>query len=127
MRKIVMFNRVSADGYFASAAGGLDWAVPEPELDQQAMSGPPRFDLILFGRVTYQMFASFWPYALDGSTPAQDPHGARRSPELRAMAIMLNETAKLVYSRTLTEVSWKGTRLEPRLDPGAIESLKQGP
>ena len=36
MRPIVAFNRVSADGYFTSNDGSLDWTVPEPELDKEA-------------------------------------------------------------------------------------------
>jgi len=31
MRRILMYNRVSADGYFTSADGKLDWVVPDPE------------------------------------------------------------------------------------------------
>ena len=36
MRRIVMFNRVSADGYFAGPDGNLNWVVPDPELDRSA-------------------------------------------------------------------------------------------
>ncbi len=38
MRRLVMFNRVSADGYFASADGQLDWTVPDEAIDQTARS-----------------------------------------------------------------------------------------
>ncbi len=54
-------------------------------------------DTILFGRRTYELFQAFWPHALDDSPTSPDPHNAgRRSPEMRDMAIMLNDTTKMV-------------------------------
>ena len=35
-RKIVAFDRISADGYFSAADGALDWAVPDADLDKGA-------------------------------------------------------------------------------------------
>jgi dihydrofolate reductase len=128
MRRIVMFNRVSADGYFAVPDGNLDWSVPEDEIDKGAAESLPKFDTMLFGRRTYEMFASFWPHALDDSPTAQDPHGeGRRSKELRAMAVWINETPKVVFSRTLKKVTWQGSRLVHELDPGEIEAMKKKP
>ena len=80
-----MFNRVSAEGFFSTQDGKLDWVVPEPELDKAAAEGLEGTGTILFGRRTYQMFESFWPHALDVAGTARDPHGAgRRTPELAA-------------------------------------------
>ena len=57
-----------------------------------------------------------------------DPHGAgRRSPTMRAMAIWLNETPKLVFSRTLKDVTWRNSRLLHELDPREIEAMKRQP
>jgi len=127
-RRIVMFNRVSADGYFAAPDGNLDWAVPDPQLDRAAVEAFDRFDTVLLGRRTYDAFESFWPHALDDSPTARDPHDAgRRSPELRAMAVWLNQVTKLVFSRSRKEVTWKGTRLLRELDPRAIEQMKAQP
>ena len=39
MRRIVAFNRVSADGYFSAPDGNLNWVVPEEEIDKQATHG----------------------------------------------------------------------------------------
>ena len=41
MRRIVTFNNVSADGYFAGIDGGLDWVVQDPELDKFVMKNSP--------------------------------------------------------------------------------------
>jgi dihydrofolate reductase len=123
MRRIVAFDRVSAEGYFAAPDGGLDWVVPEPELDRGAADSLGGADTILFGRRTYEMFESFWPHALD-----EDPHApGRHSPEIRAMAVWINEAEKLVFSATRTEVTWRNSRLLPAFDPREIEALKQQP
>jgi dihydrofolate reductase len=131
MRRILMFNRVSADGYFASPDGKLDWVVPDPELDRSAAESiaEDSVDAILFGRRTYEMFASFWPHALEeSSSTASDPHNpGRRAPEMKAMAVMLNETPKIVFSRTMKEVTWKNSRIVKEFDPREIEAMKKAP
>ena len=128
MRRIVMFNRVTPDGYFAGPDGNLDWVVLEEELDKAAGEGMPGVGTILFGRRTYELFESFWPHALGNSPTTADPHDAeRRSPEIRAMAVFLNEATKLVFSRTLKEVTWRNTRLLHEFDPRQIEAMKSEP
>jgi dihydrofolate reductase len=128
MRRIVMFNRVTADGYFAAPDDSLEWVVPDPEFDRSAVKAIDRgaVDTVLFGRRTYQLFEQFWPYALDESSTSLDPHQpGRRSPEMRAMAKMLNEATKLVFSTTLTTVTWKNSDVVPTLDPREIEAMKR--
>jgi dihydrofolate reductase len=128
MRRIMMFNRVTADGYFTAADGSLGWAVPEEELDKEGAAASAGGGTVLFGRRTYEMFASFWPRFFDDAATAPDPHAAgRRSPALRDMAVFLNEAEKLVFSRTLAEVTWKNARLLRRLDPREIAAMKSAP
>ena len=123
MRRIVMFNRVSVDGYFADADGGLNWAVPDPELDAEAGQGMPDIDTMLFGRVTYDIFESFWPTAGD-----EDPHAAgRRSPAIKAMAKFINEQKKLVFSRTRKQLPWQNSEPLGAFSPAKVEKLKQQP
>jgi len=124
MRRIVTFDNVSADGYFSAADGSLQWAVPDDEI-YKAAAESREIDTMLFGRRTYEMFESFWPHALDDSA---DPHDARRrSPAIRNQAIWINETPKVVFSRTRKEVTWKNSRLLPELDPREIEAMKNQP
>jgi dihydrofolate reductase len=128
MSRIMMFNRVSMDGYFADANGGLDWVVPEPELDAQAASGLGDTGTILFGRKTYDGFESFWPKAVDDSPTSPAPHGeARRSTDLRAMGMWINNATKIVFSKTRKDVTWKGSKLVRELDPKMIAELKNQP
>jgi dihydrofolate reductase len=127
MRKITMFDRVSADGYFAAANGNLDWVVPDDEIDKMATKETGT-DTILFGRRTSDQFESFWPKALDDSPTSPDPHVAgRRSPAIRAMAVWINEANKVVFSRTRKDVTWKNSRLVHEFDPREIEAMKRGP
>jgi dihydrofolate reductase len=128
MRRIVAFNNISADGYFAAMDGNLNWVVPDPHMDRFAAEAIGRggTDTILFGRKTYQMFASFWPHVLDDSGTAPDPHTpGRKSPELRAMAEMLNETPKIVFSKSLKEGTWANSRIVRDLDPDVIAEMKK--
>jgi dihydrofolate reductase len=101
MRRIVMFNWVTADGYFAGPDGNLEWVVPDDEQAKAAAEGIPRFDTVLFGRVMYELFEGFWRHAVEDAATAPDPHRpGQRSREHRAIAVWLNETTKLVFSRT---------------------------
>ena len=43
-RRIVMFNWMTANGYFAGADGNLDWVVPDEEQAKAAVDGIPLFD-----------------------------------------------------------------------------------
>jgi dihydrofolate reductase len=55
-RRIVTFNWVTADGYFAGADGNLDWVVPDEEQARAAAEGISAFDRVVFGRRTYERF-----------------------------------------------------------------------
>jgi len=128
MRRIVMFNRVSADGYFASADGQLDWAVPDEAIDRAGAARMQDFDTLLFGRHTYDAFESFWPQAANGSETAGDPHTeGRRSKTLLSMATWINETQKWVFSRSKRQVTWQNSRLFAGLDPTELAAIKQAP
>ena len=127
-RKLIAFDRVSADGYFSTPGGALDWAVPDDELDKGAASKLGGSDAMLFGRRTYDMFESFWPTVLKDPDTAPDPHAAgRRTPEMRALAAWINDTRKIVFSTTRKEVSWTNSRLLRDIDRTEIEALKSEP
>ena len=73
-RRIVTFNWVTADGYFAGADGDLDWVVPDGEQAKAAAGGISGFDTVMFGRRTYELFEGFWRYAVVdelGTIPAE--------------------------------------------------------
>ena len=127
MRRIVTFDNVTADGYFAGPDGNLAWVVQDDEIYKTSRERSPDIDTILFGRRTYEQFEGFWPHVLEDAPTAPGPHGAGRSPAMRDMAIWLNETTKVVFSRTRKDVTWRNSRLVPELDPRQIEAMKRQP
>jgi dihydrofolate reductase len=128
MRRIQMFQRVAANGFFAAPDGDLDWVVQEPALDADAAPQMTDSGAMMFGRKTYQGFASFWPTQLGDSPTAQAPHGPARSSEaLKKMAVWIDRADKFVFSHTLKDASWKGTRLLGAFDPDKVEEIKRRP
>jgi dihydrofolate reductase len=116
MRKIIVSEMVSVDGFFAGPQGEIDWHVVDEEFNQAAIGLLNTVDTILFGRITYQLFENFWPKAhTNPSLSASD----------LVIADKINEMDKIVFSKTLNKVEWKGTRLEKELIPERIAKLKQ--
>jgi dihydrofolate reductase len=99
MRELKVFNNISIDGYFADANSDMSWVHrPDPEWDafiQDNAKGDAEF---LFGRITYQMMASFWP----------TPHAIQMMPNV---AHRMNSSTKFVFSKTLKNPTWNNTQL----------------
>ena len=128
-RRIVTFEWVTADGYVAGPDGNLDWVVPDEEQAKAAARDIPNFDTVLFGRRTYEIFEGFWGQAVvDDAGTVPDPHRPRRrSPEHGAIAIALHQMSKVVFSRTMKDVTWGNSRLLRELDAREIETMKGQP
>ena len=90
MRKIIVSNYVSLDGFFAGPNGEIDWFIWDEETAEYIKRLMSSLDAILFGRVTYELMAGYWPAA---SPPAEDP----------IIIDFMNNTPKIVFSRTLGE------------------------
>jgi dihydrofolate reductase len=117
MRKLLVFNQVSLDGYFVDAHGDMRWAYADPtDVEWNAfVAGNTRGGgVLLFGRKTYELMASYWP------TPA----AAQANP---LVAGRMNALPKVVFSRTLEEATWRNTRLV-RDDPASeVRRMKSEP
>jgi dihydrofolate reductase len=99
MRKLVVYNNVSLDGYFVDMNGDMSWAhKADPEwlafVSENASGGGE----LVFGRVTYELMASFWP----------TPLAVNMNP---IVVEQMNNLPKVVFSRTLDKASWRNTRL----------------
>ena len=116
MRRLLVFNSITADGYFTDKNGDMSWAhrPRDPEWDEFVAGNAQSGGELLFGRVTYEMMAGFWP------TPA----AAKSFPEV---AEGMNKSPKVVFSRKLDQVSWENTRLLKGGLADEVRKLKQEP
>jgi dihydrofolate reductase len=115
MRNVVLSMQVSLDGFIARANGELDWHLVDREFNEYARDLLDSFDTLVFGRVTYQLMASYWPTAI-----TNDPVEAR-------IAERLNTLPKVVFSRTLKKVEWKNSRLATGGVAEEIRKMKEQP
>lgn len=93
MRKLLVSNLVSLDGYLAAPDGDLSWFAVGPDFFAYVNKMMPTLGMILFGRVTYEMMAGYWT----------KPEVTRDDP---VVAPFMNELPKLVASRTLQKAGW---------------------
>ena len=105
MRKLIFQMMVTLDGFFEGPQHEIDWHVVDDEFNQYAWELCGGLDTLLFGRLTYELMAAFWP----------SPQALKDDP---VTAGWMNTLNKVVFSRTLNSVSWQNTRLV-KTDPVA--------
>ncbi len=101
MQKLIVFNNISLDGYFTATNGDFSWAkvdTDDAEFNAFVEGNASGDGQLLFGRITYQMMASFWPTANAINTFPKTAEG-------------MNRASKVVFSRTLSDAPWNNTRL----------------
>jgi dihydrofolate reductase len=114
MRELIVSNLQSLDGFMAGPKGEIDWftGLADKEFEAYGIELIGSVDTILFGRVTYQLMAGYWPTA---SASEDDPR----------IIEAMNNLPKIVFSRTLDRVEWKNSRLV-KTDPAEeVARLKQ--
>jgi dihydrofolate reductase len=114
MRKLFSFNLMTLDGFFEGPQQDIGWHNVDAEFNEFAIAQLDTIGLVLFGRITYQGMASFWPtpFALEN-----DP----------VVAGLMNSIPKVVVSRTLDKADWNNTRLIKDNVAAEIAALKQQP
>lgn len=96
MRKLIMWNIISLDGYFE---GNKHWELPfhqviwGKELEQKSIEQLEAADFLVFGRITYEGMAAHWTQA-EGR-----------------IADLMNIMPKLVFSKTLKSLEWNNSTL----------------
>jgi dihydrofolate reductase len=112
MRRLLVFNMVSLDGYFTDAQGDMSWAHRhDPEWQAFGGENAAHEATFLFGRVTYEMMASWWP----------TPQALAAN---RVIAERMNGQQKIVFSHTLHEARWQNSTLVKGDLVKAVRTLK---
>jgi dihydrofolate reductase len=115
MRKLIVFNQITLDGYFTDAKGDMSWArKQDPEWTAFTSENASGGGELLFGRVTYEMMSSFWP----------TPQAHALAP---TVAQRMNQLPKVVFSRTLERADWNNTKLVQGNIEAEVQKLKAAP
>ena len=114
MRKLVTFNLITLDGFFDGRPPDISWHNVDDEFNKFAITQLKEIDTLLFGRVTYQLMASYWP----------SPDAIKNDP---IVAGLMNGMPKIVFSKTLDKTSWENTRLVKDHLSEEIYKLKEKP
>jgi len=95
MAKLVMWNLMTLDGMVAGARGDISWHedVWGPELEQISEAQVLEAGGLLFGRLTYELMAGYWPTAQG------------------VIADFMNDVPKYVASRKLSHLEWSNAHL----------------
>jgi dihydrofolate reductase len=120
-RRVVVSSFITMDGYMVGPNEDISWVSegfdPRMQSDIAEYMGE-RSDCFVFGRITYEMFAAYWPTAVPYEAgDALRPSEGREDPRIiRA----LNDSLKLVASTTLQQPTWKNTRV---IRDGLVETI----
>ena len=117
MRKIIVSNLITLDGFFEGSDQELDWFVVEDEFFDYVKELFKSVDTILYGRVTFLQMAGYWP------TPAANENDP-------VITDGMNSLQKIVFSSTLTDrdvaaSGWSNSKLVNKNITEAVRKMKQ--
>jgi dihydrofolate reductase len=114
MRKIIVQEMITVDGFFAGAKGEIDWHVVDAEFNDFAIKMLNAADTLLFGHTTYDLMANYWP----------TPHAATDDP---IVAEKMNSLQKIVISKTLQDSQWNNSTILHTINKDEILKMKEAP
>jgi dihydrofolate reductase len=115
MRKLIVFNQMALDGYIADRNGDMSWAHrQDAEWNEFVQGNAGGGGELVFGRITYELMASFWP----------TPMAMKSFP---VVAEGMNKLPKVVFSKTLDKASWSNTKLVKGNIAAEMRKMKQEP
>jgi dihydrofolate reductase len=112
MSRIIVSNMMSLDGFFEGPNKELNWHIVDEEFREYSEDMLNSIDTILFGRLTYQLMANYWPTKF---VIKNDP----------IIANKMNNLPKIVFSKTLSTAEWNNTRIVKEVSVEEISKLKQ--
>jgi dihydrofolate reductase len=114
MRKLSSFTFITLNGFLHDGHGDISWHKHGAEENQYAAESLQAGNILLFGRKTWEMMASYWP----------TPMAMENDP---IVAAGMNKAEKLVFSSTLQEAAWENTTIINGDITEKIRLLKQTP
>lgn len=114
MRKLTVFNFITLNGYYKGPGEDISWHKHGAEEYEYSVEMLKTGNVLLFGRVTYEMMAGFWP----------TQEAIHAMPDV---ARGMNSAEKIVFSKKLKEVEWNNTRLVSDDIDKEVRRLKQLP
>ena len=112
MRKLIAAMNMSLDGFCDHDKMSADDEIHEHYTEMLRSAG-----LLLYGRKTYQLM-EYW------KSVVENPTGIKAMDDF---AEAMDNTKKIVYSRTLSSVDWKDTELRREIDKEEILAFKEHP
>jgi dihydrofolate reductase len=108
---------VTLDGFMSGIDCGLDWHFKSwnEEMARATAEQLNEADTILLGGITYRGMAQYWN---------SDPVNMIRPREDLDFASMLNSYVKVVFSKSMTTVTWNNARLAKRNIGEEVSELK---
>jgi dihydrofolate reductase len=127
-KRIVVTEFVTLDGYMVGADEDMSWVAAGFDQQMQediATDMDSSYDTFVFGRVTYDIFAAYWPHALpyDEGDELKPAEGKEDRRIIRA----LNDRPKVLVSTTVTEPTWANTRVVAGGLEDEVRRLKREP
>lgn len=117
MKKLVLFQHISLDGFCATLDGDLSWISYDKELQKYADEIVNTVGNPVYGRTTYEMMKGYWPEVLNN--PLASKHDKKH-------AQWLENIEKFVVSKTLADGDWNNTTVIRDNIVEAIKKLKKG-
>ena len=111
MAELIYTAIMSLDGYVADEDGNFDWAEPDEDVHSLVNDLERPIGTYLYGRRLYDVMVA-WE-TID-----------EEQPFIKDYAQIWRAADKVVYSRTLEEVSSARTRIERNFDPDVVRRMK---
>ncbi|MDA3646438.1 dihydrofolate reductase family protein [Saccharopolyspora indica] len=115
MSRVIYSTASSLDGYHTDAQGDFSWAYPGEEVIAALTADIGEVSTYLYGRRMYETMAGW----------ETDPALAAQTPESARWATAWQAAEKIVFSKTLTEVWTKRTRLERELTAEVVQRARE--
>jgi dihydrofolate reductase len=111
MRPVVLQIGVTLDGFLHGAKGYEDWGLPAEEDDvvEWKATSLREAGTHIMGRTSYEAMAAVWPKSTG------------------VYADLMNDTPKVVFSKTLTHADWPESRIASGELADDIDELKSEP